>query len=119
MVLVNGAVNEGAKADDQSYDFAGQLKLMENAIAELRIGPNRALVGDAQNQSGRAIQLLQQAGMAELGPYILGYRGWKVRVYRALFNAVQHNWSGERWIRVTDDEGLAQFIQINGVEVNR
>ena len=119
VVLVNGAVNEGAKADDQSYDFAGQLKLMENAIAELEnYGPNQALVGDAQNQSGRAIQLLQQAGMAELGPYILGYRGWKVRVYRALFNAVQHNWSGERWIRVTDDEGLAQFIQINGVEVN-
>lgn len=106
----------GLKVDDKSMDFAGQLKLMENAIAELEnYGPNQALVGDMQNQSGRAIQLLQQAGMAELGPYIMGYRGWKIRVYRALFNAVQRYWTAERWIRVTDDEGLAQFVKINGV----
>jgi hypothetical protein len=32
------------------------------------------LIGDQTNQSGRAIQLLQQAGMAELGPYILQYK---------------------------------------------
>ena len=82
VVLVGSkTVADGIKADDQSFDFAGQLKLMENAIAELEnFGPNQSLVGDVQNQSGRAIQLLQQAGMAELGPYILGYRGWKVRV---------------------------------------
>src|SRR3954471_1305580 len=53
---------EGIKSYDQSFDFAGQLKLMENAIAELdNYGPNQALVGDMSNQSGRAIQLLQQA----------------------------------------------------------
>jgi hypothetical protein len=107
--------DEGIKADDQSFDFTGQLKLMENAISELdNYGPNQALVGDMQQQSGRAIQLLQQAGMAELGPYILGYRGWKIRVYRALFSAVQRYWTGERWVRVTDNQGVAQFIQING-----
>lgn len=112
-------VTTGAKADDASFDFAGQLKLMENAIAELEnYGPNQALIGDVQNQSGRAIQLLQQAGMAELGPYIMGYRGWKIRVYRALFSAVQKYWTTERWIRVTDDDGLAQFIQINGKQMD-
>lgn len=112
-------VNEGAKADDQSFDFAGQLKLMENAISELEnYGPNQALVGDQVNQSGRAIQLLQQAGMAELGPFILSHRGWKVRIYRAILCAVQEHWTAERYIRVTDDEGLAQFIQINGVETD-
>lgn len=115
----SGNVNETIKADDQQFDFAGQLKLMENAISELEnYGPNQALVGDMQNQSGRAIQLLQQAGMAELGPYILSYRGWKLRVYRALFGAAQRHWSAERWIRVTDDEGLAQFVRINGVEAD-
>ena len=74
VVLVGSkTVADGIKADDQSFDFAGQLKLMENAIAELEnYGPNQSLVGDVQNQSGRAIQLLQQAGMAELGPYIQG-----------------------------------------------
>jgi hypothetical protein len=119
VVLVNGNVNDGIKADDRTFDFAGWAKLLEEDKAELdNYGPNQALIGDIQNQSGRAIQLLQQAGMAELGPYILGYRGWKVRVYRAVFNAVQKYWQAERYIRVTDDEGLAQFIQINGVGVD-
>ena len=66
VVMTNARTpDEGIKADDQQFDFAGQLKLMENAIAELdNYGPNQALIGDIQNQSGRAIQLLQQAGMA-------------------------------------------------------
>jgi hypothetical protein len=107
--------DEGIKADDATFDFAGQMKLMENAVQELdNYGPNQALIGDISNQSGRAIQLLQQAGMAELGPYILGYKGWKLRVYRAIFSAVQRYWTAERFIRVTDSQGLAQFIQING-----
>lgn len=119
VIEVIGTVSEGAKADDQSIDFAGQMKLMENAIAELEnYGPNQALIGDVQNQSGRAIALLQQAGMAELGPYILAYKGWKVRLYRAIWNAVQRHWSSERWIRVTDDENVAQFVQINGMQVD-
>jgi hypothetical protein len=119
IVLVNGEVSAGIKVDDRTFDFAGWAKLLEEDKMELdNYGPNQALIGDIQNQSGRAIQLLQQAGMAELGPYILGYRGWKVRVYRAIFNAVQKYWQGERYIRVTDDEGLAQFIQINGVGVD-
>ena len=111
--------DEGIKADDASFDFAGQMKLMENAVQELdNYGPNNSLMGDMGQQSGRAIQLLQQAGMAELGPYILGYKGWKIRVYRALFNAVQRYWNAERWIRVTDNDGVAQFIQINGTGID-
>ena len=77
--------DEGVKADDQAFDFAGQMKLMENAVQELdNYGPNQALVGDISNPSGRATHLLLQAGMAELGPYILGFKGWKIRVYRTL-----------------------------------
>ena len=40
-------------------------------------------------------------------------RGWKMRVYRALFNAAQSYWINERWIRVTDNQGEPQFVQIN------
>lgn len=112
-------LNAAVQDDDRTFDFAGWQKLMDEDKQELDgFGPNPALIGDLSNQSGRAIQLLQQAGMAELGPYILGYRGWKLRVYRALFCAVQRHWTGERWVRVTDNEGLANFIQINGVEID-
>lgn len=120
VIEVNGSVSEGAKADDQSYDFAGWTKMMEMALAEVEnFGPNPALIGQGiENKSGRAIQLLQQAGMADLGPYLSGFKGWVLRVYRAVFCAVQQHWQAERWIRVTDDDGLAQFIQINGLGVD-
>jgi hypothetical protein len=56
--------------------------------------------------------------MAELGPYMLAYKGWKIRVYRAIWNAIQQHWKAERWIRVTDDQQLAQYIQINGIGID-
>lgn len=115
-------VNPGGevKADDQSFDFAGWSKLLVDSKQEIEgFGPNPQLLGQgSEQQSGRAISLLQQAGIAELGPYIQGFKGWKVRVYRAVLNAIQHHWTAERYIRVTDDDGLAQFIQINGLQTD-
>src|SRR5262245_1553510 len=76
----------------------GQVRFLEDAKAEIEnFGPNPALAGEGvQNRSGRAISLMQQAGIAELGPFMISFRGWKVRVYRALFNAMQRFWTGER-----------------------
>lgn len=120
VVEVFGNVNESVRADDQTPDFVGQLKMLENSQAEIEnFGPNPALIGQGiENKSGRAIALLQQAGIAELGPYILAYRGWKIRVYRAIWNAIQAHWTGERWIRVTDDQQVEQFVKINGVGID-
>jgi hypothetical protein len=107
---------------EKATSAAGNLQLLTEAKAELEnFGPNPALVGQGTGvagSSGRAIALLQQAGIAELGPFILRYRGWKLRVYRAVWSAVQRYWQAERWIRVTDDEELGQFLQVNGLEVD-
>lgn len=102
-------------------DMAGQLKFLEYARGFVdQYGPNPQLMGEQGDAaSGRAIALLQQAGMAALGPYIISYRSWKIRVYRALWNAIQRHWRAERWVRVTDDEGVAQFVQINGVDIDQ
>jgi hypothetical protein len=117
--------NKGFEAEfDDSAKMAnvtGQLQFLERAQNRINnYGPNLSLVGGETDKalSGRATQMLMQAGMAELGPFLISYRGWKLRVYRGLFNAIQKHWSRERWIRVTDDEGLAQFIQINGMQVD-
>ena len=120
VVTVVGSVKDGAMADDQSFDFAGFEKMLELNLAEIEnFGPNPALIGTGVNaKSGRAISLMQQAGMAELGPYIMAFRGWKIRVYRAIWNAVQQHWKAERWVRVTDDQSVAQYIQINGMQVD-
>lgn len=106
VVVVPGEVDTDVKADDKTVDLAGWTKLLEMRTAELEnFGPNQALVGEGgvEGNSGRAIALLQQAGLAELGPFLLAYKGWKLRVYRAVWNAVQRFWQSERWIRVTDD----------------
>jgi hypothetical protein len=49
---------------------------------------------------------------------LLGYRGWKQRVYRAIWNAVQSLWTAERWIRVTDDEGLGNWLSVNRLAID-
>jgi hypothetical protein len=124
----DGIVLSNTSIDDIQFDDAatqaalmGQLEFLKDAKAEIEnFGPNPAVVGDAgiQARSGRAIAMLQQAGIAELGPYMTNLRGWKIRVYRALFNIVQMYWTNERWIRVTDDQGLAQFVQINALQID-
>ncbi len=119
-VVVLNPAHEGSRfeIDSPTTDVTGNVELLAEAKAEIEnFGPNPALIGQGiENKSGRAIALLQQAGIAELGPFILAYRGWKMRVYRAVWNSLQQFWTSERWIRVTDNEGLAQFIQINGFE---
>jgi hypothetical protein len=103
-------------------ELQGHLAFLEDAKNEIEnYGFNPALMGQGvDNLSGRAMQIQQQAGIAELGPYLLAFKGWKIRVYRALWNAVRLHWTSERWIRVTDDNQVAQFFAVNqmGVDPN-
>jgi hypothetical protein len=118
-VELNGGAETRYEVEQGQVDFQGNMAFLTDAKQEIdNFGPNPSLVGEGgKNQSGRAIQLLQQAGIAELGPFLLRYRGWKIRVYRAVWNAIQQFWTAERWIRVTDSEGLSQFIQVNGQQM--
>lgn len=111
---------EKPEFDDQRQmaDMTGQMEFARDAAEEIeRFGPNPALIGqDTQAKSGRAIQMLQQAGIAELGPFIIALKNWKMRVYRRMWNMIQQNWTAERFIRVTDNDGLAQFIKVNALD---
>src|SRR6266704_603464 len=102
-------------------DMKGQLEMLQEAKTEIEnFGPNPALIGQGlEDSSGRAIALLQQAGMAELGPYLSSFKNWKIRVYRCIWNIITEHWKAERWIRVTDDQNVAQFFQINKLEVDQ
>jgi hypothetical protein len=108
--------------DDQARvtNIEGQLKFLEDAKNEIEnFGPSPALIGQGlEYKSGRAINLLQQAGIAELGPFVIGIKNWKLRLYRAIWSAAQRYWTSERWIRVTDVEGIPQMIQLNGLGVD-
>jgi hypothetical protein len=104
--------------DDQAKQaqVMGHLEFLREAKSEIEnFGPNPAVLGDAgiAARSGRAIQLLQQAGIAELGPFMTNLRSWKIRLYTALFHGAQRYWTQERWIRVTDKQNQQQFVGIN------
>jgi len=108
------------KLDDTNADLAGQMQFLAEAKNELtKFGPSLMPDGEIPNNiSGRAAKIIQQSSAARLGPFILAYRGWKLRVYQAIWNCAQRYWTGERWIRVTDDQGLAQFIKLNGLDLD-
>lgn len=101
-------------------EFLQQTKYYEDAKTEIdSFGPNQQLIQEfGQNVSGRAANMLQQAGLAELGPVLKNFRMWKLSRYRAAWVAAQTHWTSERMLRVTDDQNVAQFMQINGLELD-
>lgn len=110
--------------DDTTQDLKGQMDFLMEAKNEIdQSAPATPLMPGAEampkNVSGRAINLMQQSGTAELGPFLLQVRGWKLRLYQAIWNTAQRYWTAERWIRVTDDQDMAQFIQINGLDLDQ
>lgn len=109
--------------DDTSADLAGQLQFLQDAKQWMdKSAPSTPVMPGSEQMpkeiSGYAINLLQQQGTAELGPYLLALRGWKLRVYQAIWCMAQRYWTAERWIRVTDDQDMANFIQLNGLELD-
>lgn len=103
----------------QTADMAqGNLAMLAEAKNEIdMVGPNAALQGQLQGQqSGRAILAQQNAGLAELAPVYDSLRDWTLRVYRQMWMRIKQYWTEERWVRVTDEAGAAEFIGVNQVQ---
>lgn len=80
-------------------------------------GANEAQRGTLQgDQSGRAIQTLQQGGAVENSPLLDTLSNWKRRVYRQVWFMIKQYWTEERWIRVTDDEENLQWVGLNAAK---
>lgn len=105
--------------DDKTVDINGAINAIAEAKGEIdRYGFDTGILGENPDLSGRAIERLNAAGLARLGPYLIQYKDWKIRVYRALWAQIQRYWTAERFIRVTDDEGIAQFVQVNALGID-
>ena len=105
----------------QDQEFLQQTNYYTDAKTEIdSFGPNQQLIQQyGQNTSGRAANMLQQAGLAELGPFLKNFRMWKLERYRKAWDGAQRYWTAERFLRVTDDMGVAQFLQVNGVDLDQ
>ena len=109
---------------DKTADLQAHLALMQDATQEIdgfaNINPALLAQDDSKDDhSGVAINLLQKAGIAELGPYLRNYKDWKVRLYRTIWNTIQRHWKAERFIRVTDNDGVKQFLALNQLGLNQ
>lgn len=111
------------KVDDTHPDIAAFAMFTDDAKKELDgfANANIASLGGpgVAQLSGKALEILREPGMAELGPFVLGHRAFKLGLYRKIWNAVQRHWTAERWIRVNSNEKIAKFIQLNGVDLDQ
>jgi hypothetical protein len=94
---------------------AGHIQLLQEAKQEIdMMGPNASMQGEAgESASGRAIMASQQGGMIEMGDLLDNLRHFDKRVYRMVWNRIRQYWTGQKWIRITDDERNIRFAAIN------
>lgn len=102
---------------DQGVKIQGEAERFQLAVTEIEnLGPNPGLVGKGQGvdgASGRALLAQRDSGMTELSPIFEHHRDWKLRVYRKAWHRCRQAWTGEKIIRVTDDERSVKFIPLN------
>lgn len=113
--LTPGTLASQAFQINQTTDMAsGQMSMYQDAVGKVQAtGANAAMQGDAEGMSGRAIQRLQKGGQIQVGPLFDGYRAWKRRVYRQVWDRIRQFWDAPMWIRVTDDEANLKWVGLN------
>jgi len=92
-----------------------QFSMMQEAKNEIDLmGANAALEGETgDSSSGRAVLARQQGGMVEIAPEMDELRHFTQRCFEAFWQRIKQFWTGERWVRVTDDERNVKFAQVN------
>jgi ElaB/YqjD/DUF883 family membrane-anchored ribosome-binding protein len=93
---------------------AGQLQLLQEAKNEIDAsGVNPAIEGDASAPSGRAQEMLLQAGLSEMASVFEAVKDWSWEIYRQVWFRIRQYWNEERWVRVTDDERNMLWVALN------
>lgn len=120
--ILGGKWGEDIGFVDRSKELQANLEFLMEAKAEIEnVGPNPGLVGKGagvEAASGRALLAQRDSGMTELQPIFDHNRDWKLRVYRKIWGRIKQTWTGERWIRVTDNPESPQYIGINQVQMD-
>lgn len=114
-----GALRDGAFKIETRVDLAtGQVQMLQDHRNTLdRIGPNATMMGDKASgssaASGKAIIASQQGGMMEVGDLLDNLRHLDKRVFRAIWSRIRQFWTGEKWIRITDDDRNVKWVAMN------
>lgn len=100
---------------DRSKEIAGHTMLQQEAKQEIDLmGPNAAMFGKGdKDASGRAILANQQGGQIEIAVLMDRQNHFKKRVHTAIWSLIRIYWTGEKWVRVTDEEDNVRFVGFN------
>lgn len=92
-----------------------QFELLQQAQGVFEVmGPNAAMQGKKEgNESGRAIMAQQQGGAIQMGTLTDTLRELDLEVYRKTWRRIRQFWTGQTWVRVTDDEQNIKFVALN------
>jgi hypothetical protein len=119
VIVLSGASDVKDFKFETRMDLAqGQVMLLQEAKQSIDLkGPNATQMGEkAQGSSaasGKAIIASQQGGMISLGDLLDNLRHLDKRVFRAIWNRIRQFWTGEKWLRVTDDEQNIKWVGVN------
>lgn len=122
LIIHNGVWGEDIGFVDRTKELRGNLEMLVEAKQEIEnLGPNPGLIGKGegvQAASGRALLTQRDSGMTELQPVFDHNRHWKLRVYRKIWARIKQAWTGERWIRITDNPDAPKYIGVNQYEMD-
>jgi hypothetical protein len=124
VIVWDGPPENQPQFSSADQEFLKQAQFYQEAKQELDSwGPsNQAMLASlSQNPdiSNRVFNAQQQAGLAELGQFLTQWRNWRQKIYRLIWVQQQRNWTAERVLRVTSDQGLAQYVQVNAVRTDQ
>lgn len=109
-------VNQGMRFDfvEQNQLIAGQFELLQESKNEIDAsGVNPYIEGDGQAPSGRAQELMVQAGLSEMSGLFEALKHWNWEVYRQVWYRIRQFWTEQRWVRVTDDPRNVRWVAVN------
>jgi hypothetical protein len=116
-IIANGQFGTEWGFIESQSEVAQNFELLQDAKGEIDVqGPNAGLQGrGVEQQSGRAIQAQQNAGLAEENTLFDTHNDWKLRVYRAFWARAKQFWTEEMFIRISDEDapGGARFTPVN------
>lgn len=111
----DGVLPYGIEPVQRSDITSGQAALLGEGKSMMeRMGPSPEMLGRQNaSSSGRAQLVRQEAGLTELAIIYGGVEDWELRIYRQMWARARQFWKEPMFIRVTDDEGAPEFVQLN------
>jgi hypothetical protein len=114
-----GTLRDGAVQLNRNIELAtAQFQLLQESKNEIDLrGPNATMMGEktqgSSAASGKAIIASQQGGMMEIGELLDNLRDLDLRAFNKVWYRIRQFWTGEKWIRVTDDERNVKWVVMN------